>query len=179
MKRSRDRNDYDVVVLGRTVSGAACAAHLAREGLRVLVLGKQNDVSQSDFIAGEAVEMLVALGVDLNALGAKTIENLVVSGPSRSCESRLSLFAAGLSQAAVLNALVAKAEQAGAVFDSQDAEFGWRLDDDELSAKSLGEGAILITLADSKRSEHARSRRLRLGWFADFSTCSAVAMARA
>ena len=102
-----------VLIVGGGVAGAASAIHLARAGHAVTLIEKEtvaHDKVCGEFLSGEAVGYLAALGIDLEALGAVPISRVCFAGNER----RLPFAAFSLSRRVLDEALLAKATLAGA-----------------------------------------------------------------
>ncbi|MFJ5489439.1 FAD-dependent oxidoreductase, partial [Hansschlegelia beijingensis] len=81
--------------------GAAFAAELARAGRDVVLVereGGPHDKVCGEFLSGEALGYLAALGVDVGALGAVPVEIVRVSHGSVSAQRALPFRAASLSR---------------------------------------------------------------------------------
>ena len=75
--------DADVIVVGAGPAGSACATHLARGGIRVLLLDRASFPREkicSEFMSPEAARLLDRLGVlsDLEAAGAHPLAGTIV-----------------------------------------------------------------------------------------------------
>lgn len=107
----------DVVVIGGGLAGAACAQQLAASGRDVVVVEREagpHDKVCGEFLSGEAVSYLHALGVDLDALGAVPIRTVRLSHGGLSSARALPFPALSLSRRALDEALLARAAAAGA-----------------------------------------------------------------
>lgn len=108
--------DFDAIVVGGGLAGAAFALKLAREGARVAMLERTVSATQKvcgDFLSAEAQELLAHLGLDIARLGATPITTLrLVTGEMRA-SAALPFLGAGLSRMKLDEALLAKAAAAG------------------------------------------------------------------
>ena len=109
--------DFDAIAAGGGLAGAAFALELARRGRRVAVIERTGGPSLKvcgDFLSGEAQELLAYLGLDTAALGATGIETLRLVTGERRAMGDLPFRAAGLSRLSLDEALLSKAQAAGA-----------------------------------------------------------------
>jgi menaquinone-9 beta-reductase len=107
----------EVVVIGGGLAGAAFALQLARHGRRVVVLERTRTPHLKvcgDFLSGETLATLAALGLDARALGATEITTLRLQVGKRTSTAALPFRAAGLSRLRLDEALLEAAERAGA-----------------------------------------------------------------
>ncbi len=105
------------MVAGGGLAGAAAACRLAQAGRRVVLLEREKAAAHKicgEFISGEALAELAALGVDLAALGAVPITAMRLVHRGRVAESRLPFPAASLSRLALDEALLCRAAALGA-----------------------------------------------------------------
>jgi flavin-dependent dehydrogenase len=105
------------VVVGGGPAGASLALALARAGRAVTVIERDAVPSHKvcgEFLGGDALARLAALGIDLAALGARPITRMRLVRGSRMVEAALPFAAAGLSRRALDGAMLAAAEAAGA-----------------------------------------------------------------
>ena len=109
--------DFDAIAVGGGLAGAAFALELARSGARVAVIERTGGPSLKvcgDFLSGEAQELLAHLGLDLAVLGAASIKALRLVTGERRATGNLPFLACGLSRLRLDEALLAKAQAAGA-----------------------------------------------------------------
>lgn len=109
--------DFDAIAVGGGLAGAAFALELARQGARVAVLERTGAPTLKvcgDFLSTEAQALLAHLGVDVEGMGASRVSTLRLVTGEHSARAELPFPAAGLSRLALDEALVAKAESAGA-----------------------------------------------------------------
>ena len=112
------RNAVQCLVIGGGLAGGIAALRLAEAGRRVLLLEKErepHDKVCGEFLSGEACGYLGSAGIDPMALGAERIENLRVSTGKTIAETKLPFPALSLSRRVLDEALLARAEEAGAV----------------------------------------------------------------
>lgn len=108
----------DALVVGGGLAGAALATRLASAGRNVLVLEREPGPHHKvcgEFLSYEAGLYLGALGLDLAGLGAVPIEAVeLTSGARRAATARLPFHAQSLSRRVLDEALLVRAEAAGA-----------------------------------------------------------------
>ena len=105
------------VIVGGGVAGAAAACRMARAGQPVLLLEREREAAHKvcgEFISGEAVAEVAALGVDLSACGAVPIRGMRLVHRGRVAEARLPFAAASLSRFVLDEALLRRAAALGA-----------------------------------------------------------------
>ncbi len=136
----------DAVVIGGGPAGATLATLLARGGRAVTLIERNAAPAHKvcgDFLSGEALEVVAALGVDLAPLAPAPITRLRFIHGARVAETALPFPAAGLSRLALDEALLAKARAAGATVLRGHAVRGVRAAADgmRVDAGALGETA--------------------------------------
>ncbi len=107
----------EAVVVGAGPAGAAVALLLARAGRAVTVIERDAAPSHricGEFIGGDGLARLGALGVDVRRLGAQPISRLRLVRGARLVEAALPFRAAGVSRRGLDAALLDLAEAAGA-----------------------------------------------------------------
>jgi len=107
----------DNLIVGGGLAGAACAAALARAGHRVILLERDSGPQEKlcgEFLGSEALHHLEALGIDVTALGAATIETLRLAAGRFVVDHPLGFAARGLSRRVLDAAVLARARSAGA-----------------------------------------------------------------
>ncbi len=106
----------DVLVLGGGVAGCAAAIALARAGRSVTLMERETTSRHKvcgEFLSGEALEDLHALGIDVASLGAVPIGYVRLAAARRAAEAPLPFPAASLTRKALDTALIAKAIASG------------------------------------------------------------------
>jgi menaquinone-9 beta-reductase len=106
----------EVLILGGGVAGCAASIALARKGRSVTLLEREPKPRHKvcgEFLSGEALEDLHALGIDVGSLGAVPIQNVRLAAARRAAEAPLPFPAASLTRKALDTALIAEAVAAG------------------------------------------------------------------
>lgn len=106
-----------VVVIGGGLAGAAVATRLAQAGQAVTVIEREAGPHEKvcgEFLSVEACQDLTALGRAPEHMGGVPIDRVRVLHGRRSVEARLPFVARGLSRAILDEALLERAQQAGA-----------------------------------------------------------------
>jgi menaquinone-9 beta-reductase len=106
----------EVLILGGGVAGCAASIALARKGRRVTLIEREATPCHKvcgEFLSGEALEDLHALGIDVASLGAVPIELVRLAAARRAAEAPLPFPAASLTRKALDTALIAEAIAAG------------------------------------------------------------------
>jgi flavin-dependent dehydrogenase len=106
----------EVLVLGGGVAGCAASIALARKGRRVTLIEREVAPRHKvcgEFLSGEALEDLHALGIDVASLGAVPIEAVRLAAARRAAAAPLPFAAASLTRKALDTALIAEAIAAG------------------------------------------------------------------
>ena len=107
----------EVLILGGGVAGCAAAIALARKGRGVTLIEREPTPRHKvcgEFLSGEALEDLYALGIDVATLGAVPIEFVRLAAARRAAEAPLPFPAASFTRKALDTALIAEAIAAGA-----------------------------------------------------------------
>ena len=106
----------EVLVLGGGVSGCAASIALARKGRSVTLIEREPTPRHKvcgEFLSGEALEDLHALGIDVGSRGAVPIDYVRLAAARRAAEAPLPFRAASLTRKALDTALIAEAVTAG------------------------------------------------------------------
>ncbi|HEV2214608.1 MAG TPA: FAD-dependent oxidoreductase, partial [Terracidiphilus sp.] len=114
MNRIPDQDQ--VLILGGGVAGCAASIALARSGRRVTLIEREVAPRHKvcgEFISGEALEDLSALGIDVASLGAVPINLVRLAAAMRAAEAPLPFPAASLTRKTLDTALIARAIDAG------------------------------------------------------------------
>ena len=111
----------EVLILGGGVAGCAAAIALARRGRRVALIEREPTPRHKvcgEFLSGEALEDLHAIGIDVASLGAVPIGHVRLAAATRAAEAPLPFRAASLTRKALDTALLAEAVAAGVRLES-------------------------------------------------------------
>ncbi len=106
----------EVLILGGGVAGCAASIALARKGRKVTLIEREATPRHKvcgEFLSGEALEDLHALGIDVASLGAVPIDYVRLAAARRAAEAPLPFPAASLTRKALDTALIAEAIAAG------------------------------------------------------------------
>ena len=106
----------EVLIVGGGVAGCAAAIALARKGRSVTLIEREPTPRHKvcgEFLSGEALEDLHALGIDVASIGAVPIHNIRLAAARRAAEAPLPFPAASLTRKALDTALIAEATAAG------------------------------------------------------------------
>ena len=106
----------EVLILGGGVAGCAASIALARKGRSVTLIEREAPPRHKvcgEFLSGEALEDLHALGIDVASLGAVPINHVRLAAARRAAEAPLPFPAASLTRKALDTALIAAAIAAG------------------------------------------------------------------
>lgn len=107
----------EIVVIGGGPAGASAACLLAAAGRRPLVIERETEPRHKicgEFLSVEAQGYLAALGIDPRALGGAEIDRVRLVAGSRVAEAPLPFRGVGLSRRVLDEALLRRAEAAGA-----------------------------------------------------------------
>jgi flavin-dependent dehydrogenase len=106
----------EILVLGGGVAGCAASIALARKGRGVTLIEREPTPRHKvcgEFLSGEALEDLQALGIDVALLGAIPIDYVRLAAARRAAEAPLPFPAASLTRKALDTVLIAEAISAG------------------------------------------------------------------
>jgi flavin-dependent dehydrogenase len=106
----------EVLILGGGVAGCAASIALARKGQAVTLIEREPAPRHKvcgEFLSGEALEDLDALGIDVGSLGAVPITYVRLAAARRAAQAPLPFPAASLTRRALDTALIAEAIAAG------------------------------------------------------------------
>jgi flavin-dependent dehydrogenase len=106
----------EVLIVGGGVAGCAASIALARKRQRVTLIEREPTSRHKvcgEFLSGEALEDLHALGIDVASLGAVPIDHVRLAAARRASQAPLPFPAASLTRKALDTALIAEAIAAG------------------------------------------------------------------
>lgn len=118
MNLSTAAADLDAVILGGGPAGSAAAIELALAGRRVALLERTlhaHDKVCGDFLSGETLASLEAVGVSVAGLGAAAIRRVRLAGAFGTPSAKLPFAAQSLTRRALDDALLQRASAAGAL----------------------------------------------------------------
>jgi menaquinone-9 beta-reductase len=132
----------EVLIIGGGVAGCAAAIRLAQKQKRVRLIERELTPGHKvcgEFLSGEALHDLSAIGIDVRRLGAVPINYVRLAAARRAAEAPLPFPAASLTRKALDTALIAQAAAAGV-----NVELGRNVE----SLRRLPDGPWQATLAD-------------------------------
>ena len=106
----------EVLIIGGGVAGCAASIALARAGRSVTLIERETTPRHKicgEFLSGEALEDLHALGINVASLGAVPIHHVRLAAARRAAEAPLPFPAASLTRKTLDTALIAAAIAAG------------------------------------------------------------------
>ncbi len=164
----------EVLVVGGGVAGCAAAIALAREGRSVRLIEREASPGHKvcgEFLSGEALEDLQALGIDLAALGAVPIHYVRLAAARRAAEAPLPFPAASLTRKALDTALISEAISAGVHVERGRSVHALNRTASDVWQATLGDGTVCEAptafLATGKHDLRGHSRRADPeGWVA-------------
>ena len=147
------------------MAGCAAAIALARRGRRVTLIEREPTPRHKvcgEFLSGEALEDLRALGIDAASLGAVPIDHVRLAASRRAAEAPLPFPAASLTRKALDTALIAGAVAAGVRVEcgrsvqalNRTADGGWEATLDDGSSRE----ARTVFLATGKHDLRGHRR---------------------
>jgi flavin-dependent dehydrogenase len=92
---------FDVVVIGGGLSGGVAATRLAQAGMKVALVEKEKAAHHKvcgEFLSGEGLPFLKAVGVDIYKIGGLAINRFRIHGPRKTGEAQLPFVAVGVSR---------------------------------------------------------------------------------
>jgi flavin-dependent dehydrogenase len=110
----------EVLILGGGVAGCAAAIALAHKGRSVRLIEREPTPRHKvcgEFLSGEALEDLHALGIDMASLGAVPIDYVRLAAARSAAQAPLPFPAASLTRKALDTALIAEAIAAGVLVE--------------------------------------------------------------
>ncbi|MGB0390491.1 MAG: NAD(P)/FAD-dependent oxidoreductase [Salibacteraceae bacterium] len=148
---------FDVIVIGGGLGGLCSTLHLAKKGLKVLLIEKNSFPKHKvcgEYISKEVLPYLKALGFDPFQFGAKDISDFTLSTPgSRSVKTKLPVGGFSISRYRIDWELSKMAQQAGAeILQSTVTDIQFKNDQFEISTKDNIHSAPLAIGAFGKRS---------------------------
>jgi flavin-dependent dehydrogenase len=105
-----------VLIVGGGVAGCAAAIALSRAGRSVTLIERESSRRHKvcgEFLSGEALEDLQAIGINVATLGAVPIDFVRLAAARRAAEAPLPFSAASLTRKALDTALMAEAVRVG------------------------------------------------------------------
>lgn len=150
----------DLAIAGAGPAGAAAAILLARAGRAVTLVERDRAPAHKvcgEFISREAVADLAALGLDLDALGARRIDRMRLVRGGRVVEAALPFVAASLTRRTLDAALQALAETCGVTLRRGRSVRALRADAIDLDdGTTLAAGAVLLATGKHDLRGHRR-----------------------
>ena len=159
------------------MAGCAASTALARNGRGVTLIEREPTPRHKvcgEFLSGEALEDLRALGVDVASLGAEPIDFVRLAAARRAAEAPLPFPAASLTRKALDTALISKALAAGVQVRRgcgvqtlvRTTTGAWQATLDDGSTCEA-QTAFLATGKHDLRGLHAPGRPGAMGWLQD------------
>jgi len=153
------------LILGGGGAGCAASIALARKGQSVTLIEREITPRHKvcgEFLSGEALEDLHALGIDVPSLGAVPIRHVRLAAARRAAQAPLPFPAASLTRKALDTALIAQAIAAGVRVDcgrsvlslARSTNSAWRVTLDDGTARE----APNVMLATGKHDVHGHTR---------------------
>ena len=155
----------EVFVIGGGVAGCAASIALSRKGRSVTLIEREPTPRHKvcgEFLSGEALEDLSALGIDVAALGAVPIDYVRLASSRRAAEAPLPFPAASVSRKTLDTALIAEAIAAGVRVERGRSVEALRRKADGMWQATLDDGAACeaptVFLATGKHDLRGYSR---------------------
>ena len=111
------RDECEVAIVGGGLAGGLSAIHLARRGFKVVVFEKEEQAVEKvcgELLSYESLPLLREVGIDPLELGGVEITDLRLHGPRRSADVKLPRRAVAISRKKLDEAMLLKAQEAGA-----------------------------------------------------------------
>ncbi len=155
----------EALILGGGVAGCAASIALACEGRSVTLIERELTSRHKvcgEFLSGEALADLDALGIDVASLGAVPLDTVRLAAGGRAAEAPLPFAAASLTRKALDTALIAKAIATGVRVErgrsvqalNRTASNGWQATLDDGTTRE----AATVFLATGKHDLRGHSR---------------------
>lgn len=155
----------EILILGGGVAGCAASIALARKGRSVTLIEREVTPRHKvcgEFLSGEALQDLHALGIDVASLGAVPINRVRLAAARRAAEAPLPFPAASLTRKALDTALIAQAIATGVRIERGRSVQSLGRTGDNLWQATLDDGTIFETptafLATGKHDLRGHSR---------------------
>ena len=155
----------EILILGGGVAGCAASIALARKGRSVTLIEREVTPRHKvcgEFLSGEALQDLHALGIDVASLGAVPINRVRLAAARRAAEAPLPFPAASLTRKALDTALIAQAISTGVRIERGRSVQSLGRTGDNLWQATLDDGTIFETptafLATGKHDLRGHSR---------------------
>jgi flavin-dependent dehydrogenase len=160
----------EVLILGGGVAGCAASIALARTGRSVTLIEREPTPRHKvcgEFLSGEALEDLHALGIDVASLGAVPINYVRLAAARRAAEAPLPFPAASLTRRALDTALIAEAIAAGVRLKrgrsvqslSRSTGNLWQATLDDGTAAHIS-GTIVVAAGSGKTGNDSRDKKM-------------------
>lgn len=141
---------FSVIIVGGGLAGLSAAIHLAKHGVHVLLIEKNNYPKHKvcgEYISNEVLPYLTYLGMDVFKLGAQNIDAFELSTPKNNLiNARLPLGGFGISRYMLDNALAEKAKAQGVTM-LQDTVTDIQFTNDSFSVTSKNNGVFHSKIA--------------------------------
>jgi flavin-dependent dehydrogenase len=155
----------DVLIVGGGVAGCAAAIELARKGQAVTLIERETAARHKvcgEFLSGEALEYLHALGIHVASLGAVPLDRVRLAASRRAAEAPLPFPAASLTRKALDTELMRVAIASGVCVERGRTVQSLNRTDNQLWQATLDDGttraAPTAFLATGKHDLRGRRR---------------------